>query len=70
MSEEVQQEDDKLNEEDVPGIIYYLIESFNSIDAMDTGLMGKQDKQTVEGWKNKIWGTLDYYIKILPSGDL
>ena len=57
----------ELNEDDVPSIVFYLIESFNSIEAMDTGLMDKQKKRQVENWKEHIWNTIDYYIKILPS---
>ena len=62
-------EDQELNEEDVPSIVFYLIESYNSIETMDTGLMDKQRARQINKWKDKIWSSIDYYIQILPSND-
>ncbi len=61
--------EEDLSQDEVPSIIFYLIESFNSIETMDTGLMGKPQKRQVDNWKEKIWNSIDYYIKILPSND-
>ncbi len=66
-TEDINEDEDEIKEADIPSLIYWLIESYNSIDAMDTGLMGKERKAQVTKWKEKIWNTLDSYIQILPS---
>jgi len=62
------EEPDELTEEDVPAMIYWLLESYNCLDAMDPALMGRRKQKQLEDWKEKLWDSLDNYIKILPTG--
>ena len=58
-------EPDKIGEAEIPGILYYLMDMYCSIDNIDWMMIGNGDEMRAR-WKNKIINSIDYYIEFLP----
>jgi hypothetical protein len=59
-----EEQDAPFTEEDIPSLLYYLVDVYTSLDSIDDKLIEDGDK--IIKWKTKILGAIDYYINYLP----